>query len=355
MNQYVAGTWLDTLHNGFAMISDESDPLSRNLTLEKYYSKRLKELDLFYLMSSVVSDTSSSLQHAIKKIVDAMPAAWMHADICEVSVHYGDILITTPRYHPTQWSLHQTGTAYDGTPLEIEVVYLEDRPVMVEGSFLNEERMLLNSITELILSLVNKKLLLQNFRKKEKESSFLAKKSAYILSNAPIPIFEVLPDYSICQSNQALAAFIGESEEKLKGRKLSDFTILSRSGGTGKEAFERGSLVSGELELHVPSGDKAINYFYLPLSGPDGTVQSLINYYIDKTEQVTAIRDIVSLIDAAKAGDLGTRINTEHFSGEFRQLTEGINATLDAVIGPTQPCSGICGSHLKGRHTPGYH
>ncbi|MFH0966330.1 MAG: HAMP domain-containing protein [Methanobacteriota archaeon] len=88
------------------------------------------------------------------------------------------------------------------------------------------------------------------------------------------------------------------------------------------------------MALRVPAGDITVLYHYLPLSGEDGTVQSMINYYIDKTEQITAISEIISLIDAAKSGDLGTRINVQNFSGEFKQLTEGINETLDAVIGP---------------------
>ena len=40
------------------------------------------------------------------------------------------------------------------------------------------------------------------------------------------------------------------------------------------------------------------------------------------------------LSHAAIAGELATRGNAENFNGGYRQIVEGVNSTLDAVIGP---------------------
>ena len=62
--------------------------------------------------------------------------------------------------------------------------------------------------------------------------------------------------------------------------------------------------------------------------------------FINETiEQVRAhlkalITDANTLVEAALAGQLSTRADTEKHSGGFRKIVEGVNATLDAVIGP---------------------
>lgn len=316
------------------MTAIELGKISQNISPDEEARKNLMGLELFNQISTIISDTSISLPDALKKIVSVMAPAWMFPDICEISVHYEDLFISTPRFCKTQWKLTYQVNAYDGTPIEITVVYLEHRPLADNGPFRSEEVRLLQSVAHQILSLVNHKLLLRFFRKKEKESEYFTKKVAFIIENAPIPIFETLPNRSIVHVNQAFSNLTGEKPEDIQRMKLSDLKILRRTGKPEPDAIEKGIAASGDMDIQVSSGNKTVQYFDLPIIGQSGTVDSVINYYIDKTDQVTAIKDIITLIDSAKAGDLGFRINTDHFSGEFRQLTEGINETLDAVIGP---------------------
>ncbi|MGZ8378566.1 MAG: methyl-accepting chemotaxis protein [Gemmatirosa sp.] len=49
------------------------------------------------------------------------------------------------------------------------------------------------------------------------------------------------------------------------------------------------------------------------------------------------------LTQAAQAGDLGRRGDASRFEGGYRELVEGINATLDAVVAPVRDASAVLG------------
>ena len=62
----------------------------------------------------------------------------------------------------------------------------------------------------------------------------------------------------------------------------------------------------------------------------------------------TLIGEATRLSQAAVEGKLQTRGNPELVSLEFRPIVEGVNATLDAVIGPLERLGRVCRSHLEG-------
>jgi len=116
--------------------------------------------------------------------------------------------------------------------------------------------------------------------------------------------------------------------------KITDFDVRNRVGGSLAEGIEKRSTVHGELDAHVKSGVKHLQYYYTPFFGPDGNLQSVFAYYLDKTAEISAVRDILQLTERAQAGDLDVRVDPAPYSGELRLLMEGINGTLDAIIGP---------------------
>ncbi|ABD39795.1 methyl-accepting chemotaxis sensory transducer with Pas/Pac sensor [Methanospirillum hungatei JF-1] len=149
-----------------------------------------------------------------------------------------------------------------------------------------------------------------------------------------MPIFEINPDLSIAKINSACSQVTGYSTEQLLKMNLSELTVTKRTGRTARDAIEMKTVLSGELELDVPAGQKVLEYLYLPILDDNGDVLSVISFYVDKTAEKTAVRDIISLTQAAKAGQLDTRVDPDKYEGDLLLLAKGINATLDAVIGP---------------------
>ncbi len=59
------------------------------------------------------------------------------------------------------------------------------------------------------------------------------------------------------------------------------------------------------------------------------------------------VADAEMLSQAAVDGKLATRADASKHQGDYRKVVEGVNRTLDAVIGPLNVCCKICGRHLQ--------
>jgi methyl-accepting chemotaxis protein len=68
--------------------------------------------------------------------------------------------------------------------------------------------------------------------------------------------------------------------------------------------------------------------------GDFGSIQDALHRSIDAVEAL--VRDARGLADAAIEGQLARRADAARHQGEFRAVIEGVNATLDAVVGPVQ-------------------
>ncbi|HPP76632.1 PAS domain-containing protein, partial [Methanospirillum sp.] len=162
----------------------------------------------------------------------------------------------------------------------------------------------------------------------------LRKRSEFIIAHAPSPIVDVNPDLSIQYANPAFAALTDTPSEQLCRMKISDFDVRNRVGGSLTEALEKKSTVHGELDAHVKSGVRHLQYYYTPFFDQEGNLLSIFAYYFDKTAEISAVREIIHLTERSQAGDLDARVDPAPYSGELRILMEGINGTLDAIIGP---------------------
>ncbi len=67
-------------------------------------------------------------------------------------------------------------------------------------------------------------------------------------------------------------------------------------------------------------------------NGDFNTIKNNLNTCIDAVNELVA--DAAMLAEAAATGRLGTRADAEKHGGDFRRIVEGVNDTLDAVIGP---------------------
>ena len=62
------------------------------------------------------------------------------------------------------------------------------------------------------------------------------------------------------------------------------------------------------------------------------------------------VADAVMLAKAAVEGKLATRADASKHQGDFRKIVQGVNDTLDAVIGPLNVAAKYVDRHLQGRH-----
>jgi methyl-accepting chemotaxis protein len=172
-------------------------------------------------------------------------------------------------------------------------------------------------------------------------------------------------------------AQVGKIKQFIRNSQLTEFT---RSMRLVAEEHQKGDVESrlpaekflgvfktmaeGVNEMvagHIAVNDKAMacvgefgsGNFEAPLERFPGKLAN-INGTI---EQVRAnlkalMADTGGLIEAAVEGRLGTRADASKHAGDFRKIVEGVNQTLDAVIGPLKVAAGYVDQIAKGAIPP---
>lgn len=181
-------------------------------------------------------------------------------------------------------------------------------------------------------------------------------------------IFEALPspfmilDRNLCYvaANSAYEAVVGTPLAALKGNNL--FDLFPNDGEEGKrlrQSFER-VFATGEPDtiayinypLVLPDGSVTNRYWtavHVPLAGPDGTVQHLMQNTVDVTELVR-MREATMLpygsLSAATRLIERTR-EAEAASAEFRRLFQEAPAFFAVLSGPSHVFTFTSDSYIK--------
>ena len=87
-----------------------------------------------------------------------------------------------------------------------------------------------------------------------------------------------------------------------------------------------------------------------PARGDFDLLRTSLNGCIDSVEALIA--DTGTLAQAAVEGRLSTRVDAARHQGDFRRIVQGVNDTLDAVIGPLQVAAGCVAELAHGRVPP---
>jgi methyl-accepting chemotaxis protein len=148
---------------------------------------------------------------------------------------------------------------------------------------------------------------------------------------------------TILDANENLLMLAGYRLEEIKGRHHRVFVDPAYAESSEYREFwaqlSRGEPQSMEYKRIGKDGkDVWIRGQYNPILDRDGKPFKVVNYMIDITEQKQALgamlADAEMLSKAAVEGRLATRADASRHQGDYRKVIEGVNRTLDAVIGP---------------------
>jgi methyl-accepting chemotaxis protein len=156
-------------------------------------------------------------------------------------------------------------------------------------------------------------------------------------------VIEFQMDGTILTANGNFLKTLGYSLDEVKGRHHSMFVDESyRQSGEYREFWaklNRGEYQAAEYKRIGKGGKEAwIQASYNPILDLNGKPFKVVKYATDVTEQKLALNamlaDAAMLSKAAVDGKLATRADASRHQGDYRKVVEGVNATLDAVIGP---------------------
>ena len=165
--------------------------------------------------------------------------------------------------------------------------------------------------------------------------------------NKAQPVGQYKLDGTIIEVNDKYQETFGYSREELVGKHIS--TLIDRTTRESAEyksalreqwaKLNRGEPQDGEARRWTKDGRELwISYAYTPIFDAHGKPYKVVNYFRDITAEKIALNAMISdaamLSKAAVEGKLATRADASKHQGDYRKVVEGVNSTLDAVIGP---------------------
>jgi PAS domain S-box-containing protein len=140
-----------------------------------------------------------------------LQSAWQYSEITEVRVRYDTGVYATPNFRQAPWMQTAEFKVAGGARGSIEVAYLEERPLEDEGSFLAEERSLIDSAAMLLRSYFER-------QRMERGLQALNERTADILESISDAFYAVDEEWRFTYVNRKAAQRWQRRSEALIGR-----------------------------------------------------------------------------------------------------------------------------------------
>jgi PAS domain S-box-containing protein len=154
-------------------ITERKNAEEKLLLQEQNLRERIKELNCFYGLSSLIEQSGITLDKILQGTVELIPPAWLYSEITCARISLKDSEFRTDNFKETEQKL-SSKIKVNGKPFgEIEIYLLEQKPDIDYGPFLREEKKLIDSIAERLGRLIEALQVEEALSKSEKISKAL--------------------------------------------------------------------------------------------------------------------------------------------------------------------------------------
>lgn len=164
----------------------------------------------------------------------------------------------------------------------------------------------------------------------------LKNQSNTIIDENPYPMLVWDPKLNVTAINKAALNLMGFTASDIGKISVRDFNYVSQTGTGVADTFKTGSASQGEAVIRFSTGVKTLERHNIPLRDKSGTVAFVLSVYYDLTNQKLAIEDILKVIQTAEKGDLTARTDEKRYTGDFYEISRGINQILAIITNPFQ-------------------
>jgi methyl-accepting chemotaxis protein len=166
-------------------------------------------------------------------------------------------------------------------------------------------------------------------------------------------VIEFELDGTIITANDNFLQTLGYSLSEIQGKHHRMFVqpeyAASRDYSMFWDKLNRGEYDASEY-LRLGKGGKEvwIQASYNPIFDMNGKPYKVVKYATDITGQKSAQKAISRLIDAASRGDLDQRIDASAYDGFVRELSDGVNQLVTAIVTPVNEAVRVVKSLSEG-------
>ncbi len=156
-------------------------------------------------------------------------------------------------------------------------------------------------------------------------------------------IVEFKPDGTVTHANDNFLRFMGYTLDEVQGKHHGAMVDeVYRQSAEYRDFWaklNRGENQIGEFRRMGRGGREVwLQASYNPIPDANGKTIKVVKYASDITPMKQALNammsDVAMLSKAAVEGNLGARADVARHQGEYANIVQGVNQTLDAVVGP---------------------
>jgi PAS domain S-box-containing protein len=210
--------------------------------------ERVKELNCLYGISKLTSLPDITLEEIFRKTVNLVIPSWQYPEVTCSRIIFNNQEFKTGNFSETEWKQSADILETDKKVGCIEVFYLEEKPEIVEGPFLKEERDLLDSLAFQLGTIVERK----HAEEALKESEGKLRKITSSVNEAIIMLDE---NGKVTFWNTTAERIFGYSSDEILNTPLHESIIPHEFRESHKKGFEsfintgHGSVMGKTLEL----------------------------------------------------------------------------------------------------------
>ncbi len=191
--------------------------------------ERVKEQQCLHRIFGVTENLEQPLVEVLQQVADLLPSGWYYSDLAAACIEWRDQRYTSANFNES--ADRQTAPInLAGRELgRVTVAYLQKCPQLDEGPFFDEERILLNAVADRLASVIERRAIIENARKREEIFRVIVSQAteSVILVDAESLDFIEFNDAACINLGYDRAAFAGLGFQDIQGE-LDEQDIAER-------------------------------------------------------------------------------------------------------------------------------
>jgi PAS domain S-box-containing protein len=244
--------------------------------------ERVKELRCLYKMSQLSNDFTRTIQDVLLACVDIIPPSYQYPEITCARIEFEGQIFESADFAESIWKQEQTIFIKEKKVGSVQVYYKEKMPEESEGPFLSEERLLINSIADILSSSAERK-------KAEIELEKSEERHRALIENISDGIVLINKDSEIIYQSPSVKRIVGYSIEDRKNKSAFDF-VHPDDVHLSIDTFDKAKKNPGvAVERQYRTKHKNGNYIWIEVSVmnllDNKSVGAMVVIYRDITER----------------------------------------------------------------------